>query len=447
MQLLRDLIIEEINKKGKSTFAEFMQMVLYHPQYGYYNSNIEQVGRFGDYYTSPTVHKIFGELTAKQLEEMWRIMGEGAFTIVELGANRGWLCHDVIQCIKKEYPRFYDRLHYVIVETNPFARKKQQLLLDAINLTDETPMNHRLIKVDENHPPLSPPSQGGDEGGGVDYNSSFISLSQGSDKGGVNQKTFQSPTCREGIKNLFLDGKVSWHTYSEDGFSFDKIQGCFLSNEFVDALPVHRLKVKNKILKEVYVGYNANDFCEIDDEISEPTLKAYLDTNQIYLKEGQTYEVNLGAVAWLRHVSEKLNKGFIITVDYGDTLNGIYRRNDSEGTVRCYYKHNVNRDYYERLGEQDITAHVDFTNLMNAGRSLGLEVTGFTKQSHYLIALGVLERLNNANNDIETILKVKNLIHPEGMGEIFKVLIQHKNIVNPQLTSLRPLQSIPMSNS
>lgn len=424
MQLLKNLLIEEIHKKGKITFAEFMQKVLYQPQYGYYNSDKERIGKFGDYYTSPTVHKIFGELIAKQLEEMWRIMGEEKFTVMEMGANRGWLCYDIIQCIKKEYPRFYDNFHYIIVESNPYAKEKQKALLNSLitnktNVTQETTENrnyfdHAVIQ----RTPVPP----------------FIER----------KETHPSPLLLEGKD---LDGKVSWHTYTEGGFSFDKIQGCFLSNEFVDALPVHRLKVKNKILKEVYVGYNAINFCEIDDELSEPALKNYLETNKIYLKEGQEYEVNLGAVEWLRHVSEKLNKGFIITIDYGDTTDGIYRRNDTEGTVRCYYKHDVNRDYYERLGEQDITAHVNFTNLMNAGRSMGLEVTGFTKQSHYLIALGVLEKLNNTNNDIDTILKVKNLLHPEGMGEIFKVLIQHKNIGNPQLTGLRPLHSLTMSNS
>ena len=79
-------------------------MALYHPKYGYYNSDRERVGRFGDYYTSPTVHRIFGELIAKQLEEMWRIMGKAPFTIVEMGANRGWLCYDIVQCVMKEYP-------------------------------------------------------------------------------------------------------------------------------------------------------------------------------------------------------------------------------------------------------------------------------------------------------------------------------------------------------
>ena len=375
MQLFRDSIIEEVNKKGKIPFAEFMHMALYHPKYGYYNSDREQVGRFGDFYTSPTVHRIFGELIAKQLEEMWRIAGRGLFTVVEMGANKGWLCHDIIQSIMKEYPEFYANFHYIIVESNPYARGKQRLLLESIHITDE---------------------------------------------------------------------KVSWQTYSEDGFSFDRIQGCFLSNEFVDALPVHRLKVKNKVLKEIYVSYNNVDFFEIDDEVSTEVIKRYLDTYQIYLKEGQGYEVNLGAAEWLRHVSEKLQKGFVLTIDYGDTIDGLYRENGSDGTLRCFYKHTVNRDFYERPGEQDITAHVDFTNLMNAGKSVGLEVTGFTKQSHYLIALGILERLNNTNKDVETILKVKNLFHPEGMGDVFKVLIQHKNVENLQLTGLRPLHSLAM---
>ena len=375
MELLRDLIIEEINRKGKITFAEFMQMALYHPKYGYYNSDKERVGRFGDYYTSPAVHRIFGELIVRQLEEMWRIMGKAPFTIVEMGANRGWLCHDIIQSIMKEYPELYANFHYIIVESNPYAREKQRLLLESIHVTDK---------------------------------------------------------------------KVSWHTYSEEGFSFDGIQGCFLSNEFVDALPVHRLRVKNKVLKEIYVSYNDSGFFEIDDEVSPDVSKQYIETFQMHLNEGQGCEVNLSAAEWLRHVSEKLLKGFVLTIDYGDTTDGIYRENGSNGTLRCFYKHTVNQNYYERLGEQDITAHVDFTNLMNTGKSLGLEVTGFTKQSHFLIALGILENLNNTKKDIETILKVKNLFHPEGMGDIFKVLIQHKNIELPQLIGLRSLHSLTM---
>lgn len=378
MQSLKDLIVEKIQKKGKIPFAEFMQTVLYHPHYGYYNAERERVGKFGDYYTSPTIHRIFGELIAKQLEEMWKIMGEGTFSVVEIGANRGWLCYDIVQCIRKEYPEFYQYLHYTIIETNPYAQERQRALLDSIESVDK---------------------------------------------------------------------KISWHTHTRDGFSFDKIQGCFLSNEFIDALPVHRLKVKNKTLKEIYVGYNGLEFFETEDEVSTHALERHFVTLSLTREEGHVYEVNLDAAEWLRHISERLRKGFVITIDYGDTIDGIYREGATDGTLRCFYKHTVNKNYYDRPGEQDITAHVDFTSLMNMGKSFGLEVTGFTKQSHYLIALGILERLATMSNNFETLLKVKNLFHPEGMGEIFKVLIQHKNIENPQLMGLRPLCSVPIVNT
>lgn len=368
MQALRDLLIENINKKGKITFAEFMRIALYHPQYGYYNSNKERIGKSGDYYTSSTVHKVFGELVAKQLEEMWRVMGEEPFTVVEIGANRGWLCCDIIQCIKKEYPDFYNAFHYIIIETNPYAREKQEALLNSLD--------------------------------------------------------------RE-------KGKVSWHTYTNDGFSFKNIQGCFLSNEFFDAQPIHRLRLKKGILKEIYVGYNGKNFYEIEDVVSSCDLRRYLNAYQEYLCEDHEREINLDAARWLGLVSDSLRKGFVITIDYGDRRDRLYQRNINGGTLRCYYKHTVNRDYYERIGEQDITAHVDFTNLMDAGRLAGLVVTGFTRQSHYLLALGILDRLSEAHKDIGTILKIKNLFHPEGMGDIFKVLIQHKNIENPHLSSLR----------
>ncbi|MDN3515898.1 MAG: SAM-dependent methyltransferase [Candidatus Brocadia sp.] len=419
MQLLRDFIIKEINKKGEITFAEYMQTVLYHPVYGYYNSDTERMGRFGDYYTSPTVHRMFGELIAKQLEEMWQILGGGTFTVVEMGANRGWLCHDIVQYVKKENPQFYDNFRYIIVESNPFAKEKQRALLNSLittkmNVAHETAQKKNYF----NHAVVQRiPS------------TLFIG----------NKETQPAPLLSE---EKGLGEKVSWHSYTDDGFSFGQIQGCFLSNEFVDALPVHRLKLKNKVLKETYVGYNGANFYEIDNEVSEPALRDYLETNQIYLTEGQSCEVNLCAIKWLRHVSDKLNRGFIITIDYGDTTDKLYDESNYEGTARCYYKHNVNHDYYERMGEQDVTSHVNFTGLMNAGESMGLKVTGFTKQSHFLIALGILDELNTIHNDIEAILKIKNLFHPEGMGEIFKVLIQHKNIENHQLTSLRPLQSI-----
>ncbi|MDR4507688.1 MAG: SAM-dependent methyltransferase [Candidatus Brocadiaceae bacterium] len=373
MQNVKDILIGKIGKKGKITFAEFMSTALYHPEYGYYNTNTKRVGKHGDYYTSPTVHAVFGELIAKQLEEMWSIMGKGVFTVVEMGANAGWLCYDIMRCIMKEFQQLYEQIQYIIVESNSYATEKQRLLLNPLGLAEE---------------------------------------------------------------------KVSWHTYTKSGFSFDSIQGCFLANEFIDALPVHRYTVKKGIFNEIFIGYNGVNFCEIENEVFLQTFSNYLKENFIHLEENQRFEINFDAAIWLKHVAEKLTKGFIITIDYGDTADRIYGGNYKEGTLRCYYKHTVNQDYHERPGQQDITAHVDFTHMMKAGEEADLHVTGFTKQGHYLIALGILERLNKTGNDVNTILKAKNLFHPEGMGDIFKILIQHKNIENPRLSGFRPLSSV-----
>ncbi|MDO8132474.1 MAG: SAM-dependent methyltransferase, partial [Candidatus Brocadiales bacterium] len=155
-------------------------------------------------------------------------------------------------------------------------------------------------------------------------------------------------------------------------------------------------------------------------------------------------EVNLDGVNWLRQVSKKLNRGFVLTIDYGCTKDNIYYEDDREGTLRCFYKHTVNHDFYKRVGEQDITASVDFTSLINSGRPFGLEFTGLTKQSQFLIALGILGKINTLENGPNAILKIKNLIHPEVMGDVFKVLIQHKNVTNTRLSGLKPLRLVEM---
>ena len=396
MQLLQNIIIEEIRKNGKIPFAEFMRLALYHPQLGYYNSNTERVGRFGDYYTSPTAHKIFGQLIAKQLEEMWRIIGGGRFTLVEIGSNSGWLCHDIVQEIRNEYPEFYDNFHYIIVESNPGSKSRQQYLLNQAHLAEKTPAARP---------------------------SACNTPDRETDAVGTSEKT-------------------QWHTYTPDGFSFDEIQGCYLSNEFLDALPVHRVRVKNMVLKEIYVGYNGSGFFEVEDEISNQALQEHLAIYPLELREGREYVVNPGVSGWLRHVSERLSKGFVITIDYGGVMDGAYYEANNVTTPRCFCKHTVNYDYYARVGEQDITADVNFTHVMDAGRMAGLAVTGFVRQSRYLIALGILEKLQNGIYDVHSVLKAKNLIHPEAMGDVFKVLIQHKNIETPQLKGLQRLNSI-----
>ena len=364
---LRNEIVNLINGKEKITFADFMELALYHPEYGYYTSKKEKIGKSGDYYTSSDVHPVFGELIARQLEQMWRLLGSNRFTVVEIGAGKGWLCHDILNYIRNEYPEFFGKIDYKIVE-----------------------ISQNLIERQSNT-----------------------------------------------IKGL--EEKVSWESFAEDGFSFNPIEGCFLSNEFFDSLPVHQVIVKNNNLKEIYVTIKDDQFCEKVDELSSPALRDYFNNLKIDLKEGQRAEVNLKMLEWVKNLSHYLNRGFVITIDYGHLAEELYSEERYRGTLMCYYEHTTNESPYEKVGNQDITSHVNFSSIMQEGTRLGLNTTGFVRQSNFLIALGILNKMNEAQGDISKLLTMKNLFLPGGMVDVFKVLIQHKGIDNPELIGLRSM--------
>ena len=367
IQDLRKEISNLIHKRGKITFADFMDLALYHPEYGYYTSGKEKIGKRGDYYTSSDVHSVFGGLIARQLEQMWRLLGSNRFTVVEIGAGKGWLCYDILNYVRNEYPEFFEKIDYKIVE-----------------------ISRNLIER-------------------------------------------QSNTLKG------FEEKVSWESFSEDGFSFNPIEGCFLSNEFVDSLPVRQVIVKNNCLKEIYVITEEDVFCEKIDELSSPELRDYFNNSNINLKDGQRAEVNLKALDWVKSISCYLNRGFVITIDYGHLAEELYSEERHRGTLMCYYEHTTSENPYERVGNQDITSHVNFSSIMEEGARSGLSTTGFVRQSNFLIALGILNKMNEVRGDISKLLTMKNLFLPGGMGDVFKVLIQHKGVDNPELIGLRSM--------
>jgi SAM-dependent MidA family methyltransferase len=140
----------------------------------------------------------------------------------------------------------------------------------------------------------------------------------------------------------------------------------------------------------------------------------------------------------------------VLTIDYGYHAKELYSPHRKEGTLLCYTHHQNSENPYERLGEQDITAHVNFTSLIRKGEEVGLHFTGLVPQYQFLIALGLLQEIETLGRDLAEVdslqlrLSLKHLIEPErGMGEVIKVLIQHKGMDQPQLDGLRGLSSIP----
>jgi len=234
-----------------------------------------------------------------------------------------------------------------------------------------------------------------------------------------------------------LEERTSFHSSIED--IKPGITGCIISNELIDAFPVHRVVEMDGRLKEIYVGYDDAGFMDIRGELSSDGLNDYLEKIGIKLEQGQKAEINLKALDWIKSIGALLERGFVITIDYGLPARELFRHNRN-GNLLCYYMHTMNNNPFHQIGYQDITAKVDFTSLAATGRDAGLEVTGFTTQFYFFMGIGALgefkevEELNMGNLDaFQWNQGIKDLMLPGGMGDDFKVLIQHKGVEAPLL--------------
>lgn len=222
------------------------------------------------------------------------------------------------------------------------------------------------------------------------------------------------------------------------------VTGCFFSNELVDAFPVAVVTRAGGRLKEIYVSADGEELREKLGPISNPDIAAVVARYAHHLDEGQRMEVNLRAVQWIRAVAEKLTRGFVVTIDYGDVAERLHTPNRPSGTLLAYRGHVASEEFFGAPGEQDLTAHVNFSALIDAGKAAGLAPAGFTSQERFLMALGegnqFADLYDSGQPEVKRLgarLKLKRLLNPEGMGGVFKVLIQHKGLEPPQLTGLK----------
>ena len=251
-------------------------------------------------------------------------------------------------------------------------------------------------------------------------------------------------TQQQLLQSLNLD--LTWQTWSD--IASDSIVGCFFSNELVDAFPVHLIEKDRDRLCEVYLSLRDGELSETLDVISTENIVKYFEAIGIDLLEkqypqGYRTEVNLQAGEWLKTVATKLDRGYVLTIDYGYSADKYYRPARDRGTLQCYYQHRRHANPYANLGYQDITAHVDFTALERQGELCNLTTLGFTQQGLFLMALGLGDRLNELSSGKYNITEIfqrrdalHQLIDPTGLGG-FGVLIQGKN-----LSSTRSLQGL-----
>jgi len=222
------------------------------------------------------------------------------------------------------------------------------------------------------------------------------------------------------------------------------VTGCFFSNELVDAFPVAIVARTGGHLREIYVAADGDELREKTGRISNPAVAAAVARYAHRLEEGCRVEVNLVATHWMKSVGWKLDRGFAISIDYGDLAQHLFTADRPRGTLLAYHRHMPLDDALGAPGEIDLTAHVNFSALIDAGKEAGLELTGFTSQERFLLALGEANQFADLYEpgaaEVEKLrarLKLKRLIHPEGMGNVFKVLVQHRGVDPPTLTGLK----------
>lgn len=360
---LENIIADVALYPKKITFARFMELALYHPRLGYYEQAADlSSGKSGDYYTSPHVHRAFGEVVANFIAKAHSVLSAGELKVVEIGSGAGYLALDVLDTLRR-LPHVYERLSYIMVERSEKSKELSKTLLK--NHADKV----SLLPAIE-------------------------ALPQGS------------------------------------------VEGVILSNELFDSLPFHRVCMRRGHLREIFVTYRESRFEEIEDEPSTPQIEGYFKGCGIELCEGQEAEVNLEAIGMIKKLASTLQRGFVLTIDYGFLARELLSPHRMKGTWRCIRRHALATSPYEAIGWQDITAHVNFSSLIDAGCGAGLAMIRYTHQGQFLVDWGITQVIERYAGDISLsekerqkhIAAIKTLFMPKLMGGSFKVLLQAKNI-------------------
>ncbi|HSX81342.1 MAG TPA: SAM-dependent methyltransferase [Candidatus Saccharimonadia bacterium] len=367
-QEIRDLI----HKHGRITFAQFMQACLYSPRGGFYSSRGNRIStHFG---TSPTSHPLFGALLARQLEQMWHLLGDPpVFHVLEVGAGDGALAQSIVHACWRMAPRLAQVLYYVAADYESRWLQSPDHTFDWDNGT----------------------------GDGM------------------------SPSRRDAILGV-------QRVKTEGLRAFRNVVGCILCNELIDNFPVHRFAIQGGRVKEVFVTSAGGNLTEVLEEPSSPRIEERLTSLGLSLPEGYRGEVNLAMEDWTGQLSRALDRGFILTIDYGQLATDLYSLQNNQGTLVCYHRHVVSSDPYQYIGQQDITCQVDFTSLMRLGDRHGLATVGYALQRQFLTNLGFASFLDalqtqslSAARTALSRMAMMTLVDPDEYGD-FKVLAQAK---------------------
>jgi SAM-dependent MidA family methyltransferase len=369
MQALFELIRREIITGGVLPFARFMELALYCPDYGFYEVKKDNPGRRGDFYTSVSVGELFGQLLAFQFSKWLETETDGPklrVRIVEAGAHDGKLAGDILAWLQARRPGLFEQIEYCIIE--PSARRQGW------------------------------------------------------------QKEKLKPWAP----------RVRWFTDLRTA-PLQHLHGIIFSNELLDAMPVQRFgwDAREKKWFEWGVALAGEKFVWAKIQKSEdrrrkaesdlPSVLCHLPSDLLaVLPDGYTIDISPAAENWWRDAASVLERGRLMTIDYGLGADELFSPGRSQGTLRAYFRHHFADDILANVGEQDLTAHVNFPAIQAVGESAGLKTESFSTQAQFLTRI-----LNASTKDksfgewsATRTRQFQTLTHPEHLGRSFRVLVQ-----------------------
>ncbi len=217
----------------------------------------------------------------------------------------------------------------------------------------------------------------------------------------------------------------------------EQIQGVVFSNEFFDSLPVHRVFFAKGELREAYVSQNDTGFEEIPGTLSDPRISTYLREAFPRLENNWIYEVNLRMLEVLEQLDQRMERGIVMTIDYGYTVDEYESMPRPDGTLVCYHRHQIGTNPYQLPGEQDMTCHIHWDMLERKGRALGWRSQSLITQRDFLMRNGLAKHLRGeevtglpSSDRWEERLGLKRLLYPGGVSDTLGVLVQEVRCTN-----------------
>ncbi|MGD8189999.1 class I SAM-dependent methyltransferase [Brevibacillus ginsengisoli] len=245
-----------------------------------------------------------------------------------------------------------------------------------------------------------------------------------------------SPYHRELQAEAILEfpGRKVWYSSIEEAASSEKVRGVIVSNEYFDAFPVHIVERKPDGWHEIGVTAKAGELREVRMPCLTEEIAVFMEEESLEVRSGIRFEVNLGMKSAIAQMAQLLEEGYVLTIDYGDVQEQLYHPSRNRGTLMCYYRHQAHEDPFIHIGEQDLTAHVNFSALMKWGEGVGLKTVSYQRQDQFLVEHGILYKAQNhqdTNPFTSQAMKrnraIQQLILPGGMGGVFQFLVQRKS--------------------